>query len=441
MKKIVSTAVFGLCCVFSSAALWANAATASPAGTLPAETEVIHIGAVEYIGNKVTRKRLLDQQLYFSAPAEVSGAQLSESLQAIRDLGLFESVVPELVPAGDTYTLKITIDEKFYIIPLPRLGLNSDGETSYGASVEWDNLAGLNQRIKFVWERKQLQNEDLGERQVLRLQYDYPRVAGSLWNAGFFTRSSEVPVDEAPEDGGRQYNEISQRHGLRLGRQLSEQGQTHGWFVDGELFYLLEDRTPNDSVPELQGGSTWALGFAANFRDTRLLTYTDEGVQYGLSVELSIPVGNPDYSYNLIGLDWRLVTPGFNPSNHHSMIYRAGLGIYNGGIPEQQVFGNNSNTLRGLSKGELEGNAQLYGSLEYLLPINSAWPTWRYGVFVDAAVFADDYTQICLCDISYSVGIALAWRPRKLVKVELRGEYGYNLDSKTSRPGGGLTRY
>ncbi len=409
---------------------------------MPDADASIHIVAVHYVGNDVTRKRLLDQQLYFTAPAVVSGQVLADSVQGIRDLGLFESVVPSLeAQAGETYVLTITLEEKFYIIPLPRLGLNSDGETSYGASIEWDNIAGLNQRAKFVWERRQLSDAELGEKEVLRFQYDYPRVAGSLWNLGFFTRRSRVPVEESPADGGRRYVEHDERHGINIGRQLSSVGQTKGWFVDGSLFYLLADNTPHSQVPELAGGSTWAASLGVNYQDRRLLTYSEEGLQYGLNVEISLPLGSPDFSYNRVSADWRLVTAGFKDGAHHSVIYRAGAGIFNGGIPEQLGFSNSSGNLRGLKKGELEGNALLYGSLEYLLPIHRKAPSWRYGAFIDWALFAESHTQLCACDSTYSVGVALVWRPKRLVKVELRGEYGYNVDTQSARAGGGLTRF
>lgn len=396
---------------------------------------------MEYFGNKVTRKRLLNQQLLFSIPATITGAQLAESIQNIRDLGLFESTTANLVPSPDAdgHVLQITLDEKFYIIPLPRIGLNSDGETSYGASLEWDNVAGLNQRIKFVWERKQLSDASLGEREIYRLNYDYPRVAGSLWNAGLFTHNSRVPVEETPAEGGRTYIAERQQHGVRVGRQLSERGQTKGWFVDTELFYLLEDNTPHSAVPELAGGSTWAVGFGANYRDRHLYSYSEEGITYGFSTELSLKLGSPDFSYNRVDWNWRRVKAGAGA--HHSFIYRFGGGFYNGGIPEYQAYGNNSNSLRGLRKGELEGNAVLFASAEYLLPIHPDIPAWRYGAFLDVAAFADGYTEFCMCNASYSVGLALVWRPRKLVKVELRGEAGYNLDAKSVRGGGGLTRY
>ena len=406
---------------------------------MPAAEDSISIIAVEYLGNKVTRERLLNQQLLFAAPATVTGQQLADSVQNIRDLGLFESTTPVLIASAEGYRLQITVDEKFYIIPLPRLGLNSDGETSYGASLEWDNIAGLNQRVKLVWERKQLQDATLGEREIFRLNYDYPRVAGSLWNAGFFTNNSRVPVEETPAEGGRSYISETQKHGISLGRQLSEQGQTKGWFINTELFYLLEDNQPHSTVPELAGGSTWVVGFGAEYRDRHLYSYSEEGVTYGFSGEISLPLNNADFSYNRVDWNWRRVMAG--AGTHHSFIYRFGGGIYNGGIPERVGFGNNSDSLRGLKKGDLEGNGLLHASIEYLLPIHQNIPSWRYGAFVDVAWFAGDYTEFCACDGSYSVGLALVWRPRKLVKVELRGEAGYNLDGKSVRGGGGLTRY
>lgn len=396
---------------------------------------------MEYVGNNVTSKLLLNQQLLFSVPSQVSGAKLSESIQNIRDLGLFESVVSELEAVESGFRLKVTIDEKFYVIPLPRLGLNSDGETSYGASLEWDNIAGLNQRIKLVWERRQLQDESLGEREIFRFNYEYPRIAGSLWNGGFFTDNSRVPVEETPEEGGRNYISKTHRHGVSLGRQLSARGQTKGWFIDSSLFYLQDDNEPRAQVPELEGGSTWAVSFGGRYEDRHLYTYTEEGVQFNVGLEISLPVANPDFSYNRFIASWRYVAPGFKKTQHHSVIYRAGLGVFNGGIPEQVGFTNSSSNLRGLKKGEVEGNTLVYGSLEYLLPVSTKYPSWRYGMFLDMAVFADDYTNICLCETQYSVGAVLVWRPRKLVKVELRGEYGYNINNSSSRPGGGLDRF
>lgn len=368
---------------------------------------------------------------------------LAESVQNIRDLGLFETVESRLeaIDGSQSYQLHISLKEKFYLIPLPRLGLNSDGETSYGASLEWDNIAGLNQRVKFVWERRQLQDESLGEREVFRLNYDYPRIRGSLWNGGFFTNNTRVPVEETPEDGGRTYVSKTQRHGISLGRQLSPNGQTKGWFIEGSAFYLFDDNEPRTSVPELAGGSTWAMSFGARYENRQLFTYTEQGVQFEIGLELSLPIANPDFAYNRLAGEWRYVTPGLAGKDHHSVIYRAGFGIFNGGIPEQTGFSNRSGNLRGLKKGEIEGNALVFGSVEYLLPVHRKTPSLRYGLFLDVAVFGRDYTEACACDLQYSVGAVLVWRPRKLVKVELRGEYGYNINQKSSRPGGGLTRF
>jgi len=68
--------------------------------------------------------------------------------QAIMDINLFKSVIIEEQIEKSGVILQVTVDEKFYILPLPTLSRSNGGDISYGAYIKWYNMFGMNYTFK-----------------------------------------------------------------------------------------------------------------------------------------------------------------------------------------------------------------------------------------------------------------------------------------------------
>lgn len=93
------------------------------------------IAAIEFSGNEQTRERVLLQEMSVKVGDPVDPAAIERSRQAIMNLGLFKSVRADLQDGPEGKVLHISVEEKLYILPLPRLDAKPDGSYSYGMEV------------------------------------------------------------------------------------------------------------------------------------------------------------------------------------------------------------------------------------------------------------------------------------------------------------------
>jgi len=104
------------------------------------------ISEIRFLGNDTTRPEIMLQEMLVRVGEPVDPARIEQSRQAIMDLELFKSVKAELLAAPPGPVLQITVDEKIYFLPIPKLNRSDDG-VGYGAQLRFDNLAGLNQKL------------------------------------------------------------------------------------------------------------------------------------------------------------------------------------------------------------------------------------------------------------------------------------------------------
>lgn len=400
----------------------------------------IVIDEIRFSGNKVTRPETMLQEMTVRAGTPASRSDVEASRQAIMNLGIFKEVRAEVTPIAGRTVLTITVVEKRYLLPLPRINRNADGDISYGAQLRWDNAFGRNQQIKTTYEDTQAASGDASESSEISGEFSWPRVNGSPYGMTFGTRWEQRLVD-ANREGfpGTVYDLDTKSVGFSVSRLLKTGGPSTGWSVHTGLSWNRNVYDNLGPIPASVHASRqlvgWQLG--AGFSDVRDYLYSRAGEEYGYGLDLGVPTLGSDIFYYLHNIYLRKYTL-ITERPHVSLDYQLKFGI--GSVEESNGLGNyalgGASTLRGYPRDSINGNAFVLGNIEYRQPLFGL-KELRGVVFFDAGNAYISGSDIDLLDLKTSIGIGLRYNVTTFVKVQLRLDYGYALNSGDSKAYGG----
>lgn len=148
-----------------------------------------YVRSILIIGNKKTKDFVIRRELTFVEGDSVPSAKIMAVLEKARmnvfNTKLFNNVTVNIKNwEGDSLDIEITVVERWYIIPLPIFKLadrnlnewwkdrgRSLNRIQYGATLQWDNFRGRNERIRVTG--------SLGFYQMLDFYYKMPRIFNS----------------------------------------------------------------------------------------------------------------------------------------------------------------------------------------------------------------------------------------------------------------------
>ena len=384
------------------------------------------INEIRYEGNDVTQASLLNREIYIKKGDVVDDVLIEKSRQAIMDLGLFKTVSfylknTQAERVNDEEVLVdvlFVLEEKYFIIVLPRLKID-DNEIYYGLQLNWDNVAGINHRMRVLFQNRGVSDGIQETRNLFR--YSYPNVNGSTYNIGVHVEESNR-VDETEGVINRQ-DEI---YGLTLSRWLNSQGRNRGWFVGGGVTYQYRD---NDVIvgAELSGKiDTVIMGFETGYVSVSDYEYNRGGKSYGYKL---------DWSHESIGSEDFFV--------RHYLYYKSYYRFYDyplSNLNVQTVLGHannyilgasaftlgSRNDLRGYENDRFSGNTMLLTNVEYMFP-HDDYPIIRYVGFVDIGNTYDRLSDVFHKPLNLGVGVGLRWKIRAFVNLDLRADFGYGV--------------
>lgn len=401
-----------------------------------AEASAQTFSEVSYVGNEKTQSTLLDDQLGLTFPATLDPAQLEKASQRLMNLGLFESVTAKAV--GET--LQFTVEEKSYLLAYPRLSLNGDGESSYGVTGVWDNLHGLNHKMKLTLRQSKVKEVERDTENRFTLSYSAPAVMRSRWNLAGSIDIGNSFITLEPEDGSHEYDESRLRLEARLQRRLENASLANGVVVGGQLGYWLVDRNPNETdIEHLQSDGTLYVGGSIVDRQIEFRLYSEYGRTLGYELDISLPTTSDSFHFveHSLFAYWQL--QGYKSLPHHNLNFRSVVKVFTGGPPVSSAYDFGNSIVRGIGKGEIDGNLALASGVEYLAPI-AGINSFRWLAFVDAGAVVDHYDDLTFKDINVSVGGGVRWRPSWFVGVELELALAYLLNDGSFSGVGGLNR-
>jgi outer membrane protein assembly factor BamA len=432
---------FGLFCALLPLSLAAqdSATEAAPDSATEAEgpsvdTPPAIITRIEFVGNRVTEPQIMLQEMLVKVGDVADPTLIERSRQAIMDLGLFVSVTATLEPDEDGVVLRITVKEKYYILPVPKLNRNEDNNTySLGAELTLNNLAGLNQTLKVRYESQQADGLSGGKTETSLFSYDYPRVFGSPYE--FRTDISQVrtPAEKVTDGVLTSLYELQAwTTSVQVSRWLAKRGPSRGWQIGGGLVWRRNtyDYVDYAQTSTFQDSQAVGVSVLGQYVDVHDYLYSRSGVQYGYSGEYGAPVLGSDTLYTRHAFFYRryFLLEG---RPHENIDIQSLLSLSSGDIFPGDAYAysiGGSRTLRGYTSGSLLGNAYVLFNVQYLRPLFGYYPL-RGVVFLDIGNAYPSNEQINLGDLKWSTGLGLRLRLKSFVNIELRLDVAYAYDT------------
>ncbi len=387
------------------------------------------IEEIRFIGNEHTEESILLQEMSVKVGDVADEERIAKSRQAIMDLGLFKSADINTLPGEQGVILEVAVSEKHYFFPIPKLNRDADGEISYGVQLRFDNLGGLNQRMRLTLKNNQQCCGQTGDEQELSLSYYYPRLKGSVYGLSIggqlSRRPEQVGTDADPTITGRYDRSVD---GIRIvgSRWLLEEGPSAGWRVNAGVFYSGDRFTHVDGEVGLRSDRQ-SVGLVGGLEYGKVhdYLYSREGAEYGYELTLGLEGMGSDHNYSIHSVHYRRYWP-IGDTEHQALHFQMRMGTSGGnpGIDAPFSLGG-SNDLRGYEKSSLEGRSYFSTNTEFLRPI--VHPAFRGVVFMDIGNTYPDSRMIDFGDLEYGGGLGFRYKFKMFVDVQLRFDLGWAL--------------
>lgn len=390
----------------------ANAATDANAATEAGEWP--RIASLRFEGNKVTRESTLLREIPLVAGDRADPAAVDAGRQALLDLELFREVEARTETREDgRVDLVYRLREKRYLLPIPRVDTSSDGDTSYGLQLRWNNVAGLGHRLNAYAERGEYpEDRRRREERSLRLGYDAPFVLRDRYDLRLDLEQVDrvIPLDVAT------YDERARRFELLVIEDRRSDRPREGWIVGAGL--LFDDRESTGAAAPPSDGTALALVGVATYADERYHVFSETGRRAAFRIESAASALGSDYSYTRLTADAVHAFALGDVDAHHSLRWLGSAGAVIAGTGSRDEFGlGGSGRLRGYPSDFLIGNRYAYGAVEYLRPLR--WDWLRLLVVAETGTADDDIAGVADGRVRSSIGIGLRIRVPWFVGVEL----------------------
>ncbi len=395
--------------------------------SLPAQARAVdRIVAIQFVGNKVTRPSIMLQEMTIHVGDPVNRRKIAASRQAIMNLGLFKSVRTKLLPAKNGKILQVAVKEKYYVLPLPRLSRNADGDVSYGGAVTLDNFLGLNQHVQLLYERTIPNGLNTTTIHSWSFSYDYPRIVGTNYGISISGGRQRNDVTAGPAGIGQGIYRFDGRSLNITVTKFLFGGPSAGWIGALGLAWADDFYQYVSGVPDLyQTARTVGVTAALGYTDVQDLTWNRKGVAYGYNLEVGARGFGSDYGFTQHLLYVRSYVPvGRTPYQNIDTQFQIGL---SSGYPAPVFYLGGSDTLRGFPRNEFYGRAFVLANIQYLRPLDGN-PAWRGVLFTDIGNAYPNDAHMTLTHLETDVGTGLRWRIRSFVNVELRLDVGYGIN-------------
>ena len=391
------------------------------------------IDNIRFVGNDVTKAAVLIREVPQKLGAQCSFDDIIDGIQNIQDLGLFKSVRAELELVDALLELRYIVDEKIFILPLPRLSRTSDGELRVGVQIRWENFLGRLHRLKLTSEKRQEDNGRGRSGFVHSARYTVPRFLGSdfglFLNVAAERRNVELEQNEVTFGEAERQSFVFE---TQIARWLNQSKGVRGlrYHAGFRVIDREYDVTSGEAGP-FTDGTDLSFVFGVENQLVRRDTYRRRGKSYGFAFRFADEQLASSFSYKRLDMWGIWYLPLVDPQKNLNVQLRLGL---SDGAP----FGDHSfsigggDVLRGVDKGRDSGDILMLLNVEYLSGFFS-YPAWRWVVFLDAGnVF--ETNDVDLLDQNLRGGLGLRYKLRSLANTDLRIDLAWDPDRNSVRP-------
>ena len=385
--------------------------------------------SIEIEGNEKTVEQVISQELVIKEGEEFDPEDIELSRQNIMDMGLFRSVEATTIRTPEGVEVTFVVDEKRFWYLVPVFSRGSDGDITWGARLQMDNLFGKNNNLTLRAKEKQFKDTDIQTERTLELEYGYPRIFGSVYDFGVQFDYDEADIEE--KRGTLQGDYYRERFsvGFKIFKWLTTTGPSKGYRM------ALGVRS-DDYDHEYLGGDP---GLFTDLRVNSLITgveYIDvidhgayrSGLHYGFQAEAAASAFGSDATHGLLNMFYRKYTP-LDPDKRSNLNIQGRFGNMT-----ESIFGDSTfqvtggSSIRGYRRDSIEGDTFYIANFEYLRGIRNR-ENLRWAGFVDIGNAFEDLTEFSFSDPKVGAGVGLRWKIRSFVRTDLRLDIAQGLGS------------
>lgn len=392
------------------------------AGAAAAFEPYPRVTAIEFSGNETTQAKVMQREMVIQVGDPADPEKIERSRQYIQDLGLFRWVRVTQVREGRGVRLTYAVQEKYYILPYPRLSANVEGQYSYGGELRMSNVAGLNHSLRILGERADLRESDRGLRDRYTINYSAPYLFDSPYRVGLGYSHFRSPVEEAEQ----LYEETSQAASFFVSRNFADEGGSPSQGSNFGAGLSWQDQAYRGAGAPPSFGQATALNLAYSYADFRNHVYSETGRAHGLSLSLAEEGIASDYSYQSVGAFYTRAVP-WGETAHQTLDFSIAAGLYANGPGDVVAYSlGGSSQLRGYEVNSLEGNAYWLASLEFFRPVYRR--SVRLGAILEVGGISADWQGGDFDKVYSSLGIGIRARFTRFVSFEVELGYAIPLD-------------
>ena len=383
---------------------------------------------IDLEGNNKTRPITILQELPYTAGDTIDQKVLDTTAQAVKNLGLFETVDVTTTENDDgSIVTLIKVKEKRYNFILPKLNRNGDGDITTGLVWRSDNLFGRNQESKLTFAYRTFDDADEEDETQVKWEFNYPRIANTSYSMSFTALDEETRLEETIDEETGKYDRKRQFAQLLLGGWVNQDGPSQGLNFRAGPLYETYDHTYISGADGLLPDLT-IQAVVANLNGYYVIDnlLSRSGHHYGYELTISDEATGSDKNYLKHTFFYRKFIPLAGIDHHNlNLQFRGGLITESVlGPPEFQIGG--SRNLRGYDRDEVEGNIFTIVNIEYLRPVFNK-ETLRAAVFTDIGNAWEDTDDISFSDFKYGVGFGLRWKLKRFVRTDVRLDIAHGL--------------
>ncbi|PJB95167.1 MAG: hypothetical protein CO080_09205 [Nitrospirae bacterium CG_4_9_14_0_8_um_filter_70_14] len=379
-----------------------------------ADAAPARIIAIEFVGNHRTKQPVLVREMLVTVGQPFDAHQFEDSLQRLRNLGLFFRVSGEVQPAGPgQVVLTVRVVEKWAVLPLPQVDLTEEGDVKLGLDYTDYNFRGQDQRLNLKF--KHALGTDTGGKagESASIAYDVPQVGESPYDVstGVGLATHNEAAARTALTGTRGGNATSVDFDLDVGR--FERVKT--WRRRSALGLTVNHITASEDQPRWLN----SLRLSRSVDAVDDFVYTFRGFRAGGGVQLfSDWFGSEVSAAKITGEYTR-----FWKRDEHNVVGKVSGG-YTFGVGARDVgFELGGGNLRGIDKASLRGAGMWLANLEYRSP--RAWRWLGGACFTDLGVAGEEADLVDPSHLAAGGGVGVRATIGRLVKGVARLDVAY----------------
>jgi len=376
-------------------------------------------------GNGKTRDEVLLRELDFSDGMLVSAERIERGRKSIMALGLFTTVETDFFPTTTGHQLLISVQEKYFFLPMPIINRNGDGDWTYGGISQADNLFGLNQQLKVSFRRKDYRNGDIERENQLQVLYRAPAIDSNSLGLELKLHRERALLNEKRKDRVGRYNRLLTSGKFTISLPFGSLESHRRWIISLGLQRQVYDHSLLSGDSGLfYDTNAHTLIVRADKKIVELFLGGRTGYSLGHEIQRTTAAGQTTAQYLFFFKSYQYLSV-LNKAQVHTQLR---IGICSGSVFGDPCFSlGGDTTIRGIQRGSIEGDIFVLSNTQLLIPLLQR-QFLRGVIFLDIGGATDHLNNNeAHKQVVAGVGGGVIWKLRRFVGTDLRIELARGL--------------